>query len=254
MMTSLRVDPKHLPELDRDFCPAVLWNREFQKLVRRSGHAVPLTVALVRKDETVSIFQTAVLPHTDESAELNGRYVERLIKFLLWQKGGYKIWISGDPRLADLMADIYGPNGKRAFDFHFMGERVYDHPMEIKYCPAQDMPAPREMARALGRHFNGCRVGFDLGGSDRKSAALLEGRVVFSEEYPGTRPLRKNPPTISKASTTPSNAPPRNCRGSTPSEEARLASISTMRPGWHRCSGASVRTISRSISGAYSLS
>ena len=92
-MPDLHVESKHKPVLDQNFCPAVLWNREFQKLVRQSGPAVPLSIALVRKDETVSIFQTAVLPHTGESAELNGRYVERLIKFLLWQKGGYKIWI-----------------------------------------------------------------------------------------------------------------------------------------------------------------
>jgi predicted NBD/HSP70 family sugar kinase len=192
-MPNLHVESKHKPVLDQDFCPAVLWNREFQKLVRQSGHAVPLSIALVRKDETVSIFQTAVLPHKSESAELNGRYVERLIKFLLWQKGGYKIWISGDPCLAELMAGIYGPGGKRAFDFHFMGERVYDHSMEIKYCPAEDVPAPREMARALGRHFNGCRVGFDLGGSDRKSAALVEGQVVFSEEVPWNPSFEKDP-------------------------------------------------------------
>jgi predicted NBD/HSP70 family sugar kinase len=34
----------------------------------------------------------------------------------------------------------------------------------------------------LGRHLDGCRIGFDLGGSDRKVAAVLEGKVVFSDE------------------------------------------------------------------------
>jgi predicted NBD/HSP70 family sugar kinase len=192
-MPSLIFEVKHKPVLDEDFCPAALWNRTFRNLVMGSGRAVPLSLALVRKDDTVSVFQTAVLPHEGEYAELNQRYVERLVKFLLWQKGGYRIGLSGDPRIADFIAGVYGPGGKRAFDFHFMGEKVYDHPMEIQHCPAEDMPAPREAARALGRHFNGCRVGFDLGGSDRKSAALIDGRVVFSEEVPWNPSFEKNP-------------------------------------------------------------
>jgi predicted NBD/HSP70 family sugar kinase len=35
---------------------------------------------------------------------------------------------------------------------------------------------------ARGRHLDGGRSGFDLGGSDRKCAALIDGRVVFSDE------------------------------------------------------------------------
>jgi predicted NBD/HSP70 family sugar kinase len=192
-MPTLTFEVKHKPALDEDFCPAALWNRAFRNLVKRSGRGVPVSIALVRKDDTVSVFRTAVLPHHGEYAELNERYVERLVKFLLWQKGGYRIWLSGEPRIADFIAGVYGPGGKRAFDFHFMGEKVYDHPMEIQHCPAEDMPAPREVARALGRHFNGCRVGFDLGGSDRKSAALIDGRVVFSEEVPWSPSFEKNP-------------------------------------------------------------
>jgi predicted NBD/HSP70 family sugar kinase len=192
-MPTLTFDAKHKPVLDKAFCPASLWNRAFRDLVKRSGRGVPVSIALVRKDDTVSVFRASVLPHEGEFAELNERYVERLVKFLLWQKGGYRIWLSGDKRIADFIAGVYGPGGKRSFDFHFMGEKVYDHPMEIQHCPVEDMPAPREAARALGRHFNGCRVGFDLGASDRKSAALIDGRVVFSEEVPWSPSIEKNP-------------------------------------------------------------
>jgi predicted NBD/HSP70 family sugar kinase len=34
----------------------------------------------------------------------------------------------------------------------------------------------------LGRHLRGCRIGFDLGASDRKVAAVIDGKVIFSEE------------------------------------------------------------------------
>ena len=39
-----------------------------------------------------------------------------------------------------------------------------------------------ESSIPLGRNLDGCRIGFDLGGSDRKCAALIDGQVVFSEE------------------------------------------------------------------------
>src|SRR6267378_2501706 len=35
---------------------------------------------------------------------------------------------------------------------------------------------------SLGRHLDGCRIGFDLGGSDRKVAAVIDGKVVFNDE------------------------------------------------------------------------
>ena len=46
----------------------------------------------------------------------------------------------------------------------------------------RELPPERSVTRPLGRHLDGCRIGFDLGGSDRKVAAVIDGRVVFSEE------------------------------------------------------------------------
>jgi predicted NBD/HSP70 family sugar kinase len=46
----------------------------------------------------------------------------------------------------------------------------------------RDIPAERSQTKPLGRHLEGCRIGFDLGGSDRKVAAVLDGKVVFSDE------------------------------------------------------------------------
>ena len=43
-------------------------------------------------------------------------------------------------------------------------------------------PARSNTAASLGGHLDGCRIGFDLGGSDRKVAAIIDGRVVWSEE------------------------------------------------------------------------
>ena len=72
----------------------------------------------------------------------------------------------------------------RAFDAWFMGDKVYGTPLVIESRAAADMPEARENAMPLGRHLDGCRIGFDLGGSDRKCAAVIDGTVVFSEEIP----------------------------------------------------------------------
>jgi predicted NBD/HSP70 family sugar kinase len=49
-------------------------------------------------------------------------------------------------------------------------------------CDASEAPAAREHGQPLGRHLEGCRVGFDLGASDRKSSAVVDGEAVYSEE------------------------------------------------------------------------
>ena len=174
--------PAFRPVLDPDFVPASLWNRNYRALVAQSGGGSPLALALERNDGAVSVFHTATLPHDGSSAAITQRYAERLLKFLLWQKGGRRITIAGDRHLADYLRGVYSPTGERAFDHEFMGERVYGRPLTIDHVPYSAAPAEREAAAPLGRHLEGCRIGFDLGASDRKCAAIIDGQVVFSEE------------------------------------------------------------------------
>ena len=124
---------------------------------------------------------------------LNHRYTERLLKYLLWQKGGHRITIAGEPRIADYLRGVYSPEGARAFDYRFMGERVYGRPMTIESVPYDACPEERESAAPLGRHLDGCRIGFDLGASDRKCAAVIEGKVVFSDEVPWNPAVQSDP-------------------------------------------------------------
>jgi predicted NBD/HSP70 family sugar kinase len=174
------VTPRIRPALDPEFVPAALWNRSYRAL----GPTLPLAIALERGDGSVSVFRTAVLPHEGAGAELNYRYVERLVKFLLWQKGGYRIAIAGPGEIGEAIRRGYSPTGARAFDYEFMGQRVYGKPMEIAIVPYGRAPGERETAAPLGRHLDGYRIGFDLGASDRKCAAVADGRVVFSDETP----------------------------------------------------------------------
>ena len=176
---------KFRPVLDSNFVPASLWNRAFRARVKESG-GHDLAIALERSDGSVSVFRTAVLPHEGKNVAINNRYVERLLKFLLWQKGGYRVTVGGDARIADYLRSVYapGPEGApvRAFDYQFLGERVYGRPMAIENTAFDAAPVERETTAPLGRHLDGFRIGFDLGASDRKCAAVADGRVIFSDE------------------------------------------------------------------------
>jgi predicted NBD/HSP70 family sugar kinase len=183
------LNPLFRPVLDPDFQPASLWNRAYRTLVSQSRGGVPLTIALERADGAVSVFRTAVLPDHEETQ----RYVERLLKFLLWQKGGCRITIAGDAQLVRSLRGVYAPAGARAFDYEFMGERVYGTPLHFLGAPYEAAPVEHEAAAPLGRHLEGCRIGFDLGASDRKCAAVIDGKVVFSDEVGWQPSVQSNP-------------------------------------------------------------
>ncbi|MHB0912314.1 MAG: ROK family protein [Armatimonadota bacterium] len=173
--------PVVVPPLDSRFAPAVLANRAYRAAVSEVG-GVPLVIGLTRADGTTSRYETEVFPAGHPMSALNLPYVERLVKFLLWQKGGWKVTIGGPSAIGEYIRDAYSSNGTRAFDYRFMGETVSERPFEVAITSAEDVPAAKETSVPLGRHLAGCRIGFDLGASDRKVAAVVDGESIFSEE------------------------------------------------------------------------
>ena len=193
-MAALRsVSPKFRPVLDPEFVPASLWNRAYRAAVESSGGGSKLALALERSDGSVSVFRTAVLPLSGAHGALTRRYVERLLKFLLWQKGGFRITVAGEAPVAEFVRSLYASGGPRDFDRRFMGERVYGRPLEIRHTSFEAAPVEKEAMARLGRHLDGYRIGFDLGASDRKCAAVAEGKVVFSDEVPWNPSLQSDP-------------------------------------------------------------
>ena len=189
----IKITPKFVSELDPGFVPSVLWNREYRKQVADSGKAVKIVIALTRSIGTVSTLETAVFPHEGKYKDVNIKYVERMVKSLLWTKGGYKITIAGCDALAKDIAEIYSPTGARAFDYDIMGEKIYGKKMEVVSCPLEDAPKSNEIEVKLGGNMDGCRIGFDLGGSDRKCAAVIDGETVFTEEITWDPYFEKDP-------------------------------------------------------------
>ena len=123
----------------------------------------------------------------------NNFYVERIVKFLLWQRGGYKVTIGGPEEIGKYIEKVYAPGGAREFDSDFMGVQVYERPFEVIACTPEEVPPAKEHAEALGRHLEGCRIGFDLGASDRKVSSVIDGKVVYSEEVIWEPQIQSNP-------------------------------------------------------------
>jgi predicted NBD/HSP70 family sugar kinase len=181
-LNGLVIKPKCRPVLDPDFVPAVLWNRAFEEWVEVDPGSTPLVIAVTRSDGTVFRHECRVARHEGENIPLNLRYVERIVKLLLWMKGGSGIVISGQPELAKAVSGLYMPGGDRSFDCDIVGRRIFLEPMTVTSCALDFVPAEKIAAIPLGGHLDGCRIGFDLGGSDRKCAAVVDGEVVHSEE------------------------------------------------------------------------
>lgn len=166
--------------LDPGFQPSSLFNQKYLAAARAAGDAVPLIIGLEREAGLISRYETVVRPTAGEDTL---RYIERIVKFLLWARGGWRIYIGGPAAVGEHIRTQYSPTGARKFDVDLM-MRVYERPFEVIVTEAGKVPAEHEVDVILGGHLDGCRIGFDLGASDYKLAAVRDGEVVFSDEYP----------------------------------------------------------------------
>ena len=169
----IEVPVKNVPELDPGFLPLGKFCTAFLKDAKK-----PLDIAVERAGGEVAVYKTFI-HGTPDMAEADIYYVDRIIKMLLWMKGGFKVYLSGDQAVYEAMKATYRVGGARAFDADFMSN-VYEKPFEVVYC--DQVPAEKSNPQAVGRHLGGCRIGFDAGGSDRKVSAVIDGEPVFSEE------------------------------------------------------------------------
>ena len=168
-------DMKNAPELDPEFIPFGLWAESYLK-----GAAKPIAIAVEKNEGYVSVHHTKIYG-TAEMAAADYRYVERYVKFLLWSIGGFKVYVCGCSELAKKLQEAYSLNGERAFDYDFF-QKLYEQELQIIDLPLDQCPASNETPKPLGGHLDGCRIGFDAGGSDRKVSAVIDGETVYSEE------------------------------------------------------------------------
>jgi predicted NBD/HSP70 family sugar kinase len=154
---------------------------------------VRLTLALERSGGSVSHFSLPIFPESHARFGESERLVERVLKFLLWQRGAYRVSVCGSRRIAESLGAQYRPGGARAFDADFFA-KIYEKPqLVIEGVEAWALPPASEQGKAVGGHLEGCRIGFDAGGSDRKVAAVIDGKQVFSAETVWQPKLESDP-------------------------------------------------------------
>lgn len=180
---------KFTPPLDPGFQPAVLWNRAYVAATKASGQAVPLVIGLERENKLVARFETVVRADAD-AATL--RYAERCLKFLVWAFGGWKIYVGGPKAIGEFIKKNYSRRGTRKFDFDHM-TAAYGKQLEVVLTTSAKVPVTRDMQISAGGHLKGCRIGFDLGASDYKVSAVMDGHAVFTEEIPWDPKNQSNP-------------------------------------------------------------
>ena len=177
-------------KLDPEFQPLSVVVREMRDETKENGQDV--IVAIERNKGQISTYKTRIYPDGTGHDEENFRFIERIAKSLLWIAGGYKIFIAGSEVVGNKIKEAYTPNGIRAFDEDYMSG-VFEHPFEVVVCPLEDAPEENYVAESVGRHLDGCRIGFDAGGSDRKVSAVIDGESVYSEEVVWFPKLNSDP-------------------------------------------------------------
>ncbi|MCQ2776150.1 MAG: ROK family protein [Bacilli bacterium] len=169
-----------LPILEPEFKGAIFEFRKFVNDVKAADKKQHLIVAVERNDGFIyrkefDIFEEGV------DDERNIFITERTIKSILWIVGGFRIYISGSKKVYERIKDYYRPGGLRDFDYDFMST-VYERNMEVAYREVEDMPKEVSCSIPVGGHLNGRRIGLDVGGSDIKVSAVVNGETIYSEE------------------------------------------------------------------------
>ncbi len=172
---NIEVRYNSVPVLEPEFIPMGLYIDAFEK-----NATEPFAIAVYRENGNVSIYDGKIYG-TDDYFEDDCRYAERILKFMLWAAGGYKVAICGNSKVFDYLASLYKRGGKQNFDVKTMSD-VYENEFEIYNVSYAEKPENKSTPKSVGGYVDGYRIGFDAGGSDMKVSAVVNGEVIYSEE------------------------------------------------------------------------
>ena len=169
----INIDIRNIPELDPGFIPLHRFNQAFLAEAKK-----PVGIAVERANGEMAAVETFIYG-TPAMHEADCYYINRLVKTILWMKGGFRIYVRGDEGIYAYLKQAYSAGGCQAFDWDFMAS-IFEHPFEV--VMTDKLPESKDAPKAIGGHMTGCRIGFDAGGSDRKVSAVIDGEAVYSEE------------------------------------------------------------------------
>ncbi len=169
------------PPLDPAFEP--LWAPLLRSAHRpREESGVEFALALEREPGRVSVWRGRAPGAPDGTSPESASYLRHLVKLLLWMRGGATVQVAAPDALVRRIESFFAPEGPLAFDAGLMA-RAYERPFAVRGCAPDALPADADSGERIGGHLDGCRIGFDLGASDYKVAAVRDGTPVFSAEY-----------------------------------------------------------------------
>ena len=177
-------------KLDKGFMPMALVCREMRENTVDNGQ--DLIVAVERNQGYTYVYKTRIYKDGTGHDEENCKFIDRIAKTLLWVAGGYKVTIAGSEVVGEYIKNTFCYGGTRDFDVRFM-ERVYEEKFEVIVSDLANAPKEKSSACPVGKHLDGCRIGFDAGGSDRKVSAVVNGETVYSEEVVWFPKLNSDP-------------------------------------------------------------
>jgi len=167
--------------LDPLFRPAALARRAFERRARETGHPIHVRFALEQNAGAASRFALELMPEGHPDAHANLPMLERLVKLALWARGGYRISLDAPARLVEELRTHFRDTPTGRFDSEIVGQSVYGHPIEV--VAAHELPPERSTTTELGGHLDGCRIGFDLGGS--AAGVYVDNQVKFASLFRG---------------------------------------------------------------------
>ena len=166
-------------KLDPKFAPLSVVCRDMREATKVDGQDI--VIGVERNNGYTTTYKTRIYKDGSGHDEENFKFIERLVKSLLWVAGGYKVTIAGSETVGAKIKEAFSHGGLRDFDVKFM-ERVYENSFSVNVVSLENAPKDKSAAAPIGRHLDGCRIGFDAGGSDRKVSAVINGESVYSEE------------------------------------------------------------------------
>jgi len=173
-----------LAPLDPLFCPFVLGKRAYLKAVDQVSTKEIFTVGVERHNGLVARYEIPCFRNGHANYNDSFVYAERLIKFVIWQKGGFRLHLHGPREICDYIAEAYCRDGIRAFDQRLMAQAYCNTFQTVIHETVARVPKANNETAKIGGNLDGCRIGFDLGGSDFKLAAVKEGEAIFTTEIP----------------------------------------------------------------------
>ncbi len=171
---------KHKPVLDPNYLPIIAFEHRYRQRAQAAGQLLDCVLILEKSPQQLARQQILIslAPELREQTQL---YLNRFIKTMLWLYGGYRLYCNLPEHWVNDLQHSFSATGKQKFDAEFIVEGIFERPFKIVRCETEQMPAPSTESSTIGGNSGGLRLGFDVGGSDKKIAAIAENKVLFTE-------------------------------------------------------------------------